>query len=198
MNIQKNSGNKLLLLPDGQNPLVHVNIKYPLSGDEKIDKYIVNIVSGLEKFARKKLVKRAKKFYGNLQSAQPFSLVATFRVTLDNEKLFCFYLDAFVWQGSGRSVVKRIPLNFDRTVSSLIFPLEKRKRRELTGNLRVALSTMVYDKAYYSDCHKRALRYLRKNNAVISRDGIYLTYNSGILAPHDRGAVSILLFPLRN
>ena len=51
---QKNSGIIVSALPDGQTPLVRVNVKYPLSGDSKIDKYITDIASGLERFASKR------------------------------------------------------------------------------------------------------------------------------------------------
>ena len=181
------------LLPSQEEPLVRVNIKYPLSGDEKIDAYIARIANALERFAAKKIVARRQRS----ENKEPFSVVATYEVTLDSESFFCLYFDVFVWQGEGKSEIKRIPLNFDKHTSSIIFPLEKCHRRELVGRLQASLSKINMS-TLYADSVKRARKYFKKTNAVIAPDGIYITYNSGILAPHKMGAMKVFLVHIPN
>lgn len=184
----------LKVLPSQQEPLVRVNIKYPLSGNEKIDAYIKRIVNALEKFAQTRLVPRCRKGGGK----EPFSMVTTYYITLDTDSFFCFYFDTFVWQGEGKSEIKRVPLNFDKLTSNLIFPLEKCHKRELMGRLETSLSKINVSSIFYADNIKRARKYFKKTNAVIASDGIYVTYNSGILAPHKAGAMKIFLIRISN
>ena len=87
---------------------------------------------------------------------------------------------------------------FDKHTSNLIFPLEKCHRREMMGRLEASLSKMNVSSVFYVDSIKRARKYFKKNNAVIAPDGIYITYNSGILAPHKVGAMKIFLIRISN
>lgn len=176
---------------DGKIP-IRINIKYPLSGDAKIDGYIVKTAEKLRGFAYKTLSARnaAELAATNIEAS---SLVVSYKVTLDNERFFSFYFDVFVYENGIKSGVKRIPLNFERHGSDIFFPLKKYRRRELIGALELSLSKMCVSGIYYGDFLKRAKKYFKKNNAILTPKGIYATFDSGILCPHERGAVNVFL-----
>lgn len=174
--------------------IVKINIRYPVSGNDIIDRYILRIVNALERFAEKKLFMRALREKEETKNFVPLSLVATYKSVMKNENFFSFWFDVFVWESGSVRRVKRIPLNFDQRASSIIFPLEKYHRRELMGVLDVSVSKICASGHFYADCTKLARKYFKKTNAVITPKGIFATYDSGILAPHERGAVNIFLF----
>ena len=174
--------------------LVKVNIKYPQCGNEKINKYICDMANALYRFAEKKLLPKALKTDLRDESSEPFSLVATYKTAMQSEKFFSFYFDVFIYQSGKRSEVRRIPLNFDTEHSVMVFPLEKTKKRNIFTHLDASLESRILNESYYSDAVKRAHKFFRKTNALMCPDGIYMTYDSGIVAPHERGAVSVFLF----
>lgn len=176
---------------DGGIP-VRVNIKYPLSGNGKIDAYIAKTADTLYGFAYKKLSVRDNE-NGDIKNAEASSLVMSYKVTIDNENFFSFYFDIFVYENGVKSGVKRIPLNFDRRVSDIFFPLKKCRRRELMSALELSLSKIGVSGIYYADFKKRAKKYFKKSNAVLTPKGIYATFDSGILQSHERGATNVFL-----
>jgi len=168
--------------------LVKVNIRYPQYSNERIDKYISDIAGSFLKFAEKKLLPKAVR-----ENSEPYSLVVIYKIVTANEKYFSFYFDMFVSHKGEKGEVKRIPLNFDVENSTLIFPLEKTKKRVVFPLLERAAEKLSYTAPLYSDFDKRAKKYFKKNNALLSTDGIYVTYDSGILMPHDKGAVNLFV-----
>lgn len=175
---------------DGRD-IVRVSITYPKAEDEKIDNYISGIVKGLERFCEKKLFNQAKKAFMASDFFSPFSLVARYKTELDSKNFFTFFIDVFVCRDGERGQIKRIPLNFDRRTSGIIFPLENIPRKQINQMLNISLSKMQGREKCYSDYMKRAYRHFRKTNALLSSKGIFATFNSGILACHERGAMNV-------
>lgn len=172
---------------------VRINIKYPLSGNKKIDENIKKTAEALRQFAHKGLAPRAAQERERNGEFEPFSLVASYRVTLDNESFFSFYFDLFVYENGRKSMVKRIPLNFDRRSSDIFFPLKNYRRRELNGALELSLTKIGATAACYADFQKRARKKFDKSNVIMTPNGIYATFDSGILCPHERGAMNVFL-----
>ncbi len=177
---------------------VRINIKYPISGDKKIDGYIKKTAEALRRFAYKKLAARAAKAHEQNGEFEPFSLVVSCKVTLDNESFFAFYFDLFVYENGRKSAVKRIPFNFDRRNSDIFFPLKNHRRRELNGALELSLTKIGAADGCYADFQRRARKKFDKSNVIMTPDGIYATFDSGILCPHERGAMNVLLVNLQS
>ncbi len=175
------------------NTLVKINIRYPFSGNEKIDAYITSMVKNLESFGEKKLLPRAQEIYKTSEKFSPFSLVVSYKISIDSENFFSFCFDVFVWQNSQKSRVRRIPLNFDKRTSTIFFPLEKQRKCELLSALEIAAKKTCVSGAFYADAVKIAKKHFKKTNALLTPRGICITYDGGILAPEERGAVNIFI-----
>lgn len=168
--------------------LVRVNIRYPQCGNEKIDGYISEMAEAFLSFAQKKLLPKALK-----ENADPYSLVVVYKVTMCKGRYFSFYFDLFVSQSGNKGEVKRIPLNFDTERSTVVFPLEKVKKRTLMPLILKSAEELSVTMPLYSDFEKRVKKYFKKSHAFIMPEGICITYDSGTLMPHEKGAVSLFV-----
>ncbi|MBQ9940082.1 MAG: hypothetical protein IJO74_00885 [Clostridia bacterium] len=173
---------------------VKINIKYPQCENKKIDDYIEKIVLSLEKFSVKRLLNSAIKKYTNEKDFIPYSLVVSYKTTLTKRNIFSFYFDIFVCRDKEEREIKRVPLNFDIQKSELIFPLEKIKKGKILAALDTSVKLSSSKKRFFSDASKRARKYFKKTNALLTESGIYITYDSGILAPHEAGPQNLLCF----
>ena len=176
-----------ICFPSQEKALVRVNIRYPVTDNERINRYIYGIVNAMQSFAAGRLASQASKENENV----PFSLVATCKSVNESEDIFSFWFDVFVCRGGEKSRIRRIPLNFDRKKGCVIFPSDIYPRCVP----RVPSDAASFGGRMYADCEKAAIKHYKRKNTVIAPNGIYATYDSGILAPHSVGALCLPMVP---